>query len=72
MENQQPTNTSRVSTEKEQSWGAIIAIFVILAMVILGAFYAWNKRVAREQILPIHASAATATHADASTTANTQ
>ena len=72
MENPQPTNIPRVSTEKEQSWGALIAIFVVLAMVVLGAFYAWNKRVSREQILPVQSSAATATSAIASTTTNTQ
>ncbi len=32
------------STPEQQSWGAIIAMVVILAMVIIGAYYAWNKR----------------------------
>jgi len=48
MENQNPTNMPPVSTEKQQSWGALIAVFVILAMIVAGAFYAWGKRVSHE------------------------
>ena len=48
------------STSQQQSWGALIAIFVILAMVIAGAFYAWGQRVATEQAL-LQQSAGTAT-----------
>lgn len=32
------------STPQQQSWGAIIAMVVILAMIIIGAFYSWQKR----------------------------
>lgn len=71
MENSQPENTPRVSTEKEQSWGALIAIFVVLAMVVLGAFYAWNKRVSREQTIPLRAAAAATTASGASATTTT-
>ncbi len=34
----------RISTPQQRSWGALIALVVILAMITLGAFYAWNKR----------------------------
>ena len=29
---------------EQQSWGTAIAILIIVAMVILGAAYTWNKR----------------------------
>lgn len=34
---------------KNQSWGAFIVIFLILAMIVLGAFYAWGERVSQQQ-----------------------
>jgi uncharacterized protein HemX len=60
-----PTNTSKsfvpeVSTEssssqhtvtKNASWGALISIAIILAMVIVGAFYAWGQRISEEHTL---------------------
>jgi len=33
---------------KNASWGAIISIVIILAMVIIGAFYAWGQRISEE------------------------
>lgn len=35
---------------KQQSWGALISIVIIVLMVIIGAFYSWGKRIAQEQI----------------------
>ncbi len=32
-----------------QSWGVIISIAIIVLMIIVGAFYAWGKRVAEER-----------------------
>ncbi|HQU07776.1 MAG: hypothetical protein B7X04_02490 [Parcubacteria group bacterium 21-54-25] len=40
--------TLEPSTPQQQSWGAVIAIVVILAMIVIGAFYAWNKRLGKE------------------------
>jgi hypothetical protein len=34
---------------KAQSWGALISIIVIVLMVVVGAFYAWGKRIAQQQ-----------------------
>lgn len=31
---------------KQQSWGTLISILIIVLMVVIGAFYAWGKRVA--------------------------
>jgi len=30
---------------RNASWGAIISITIILAMVIIGAFYSWGQRI---------------------------
>jgi hypothetical protein len=36
-------------SQKAQSWGAVISIIVIVLMIVVGAFYAWGKRVAKDQ-----------------------
>lgn len=41
--------TPTPSTPQQQSWGAIIAMVVILAMIIIGAFYSWHKRTSTEK-----------------------
>ena len=33
------------SVHRNASWGAIISITIILAMVIIGAFYSWGQRI---------------------------
>jgi hypothetical protein len=35
--------------KKSSSWGVIIAILIILGMMVVGAFYAWGKRVNQGQ-----------------------
>lgn len=35
-----------VPSKKQQSWGTVISIIVIVLMIIIGAFYAWGKRIA--------------------------
>jgi hypothetical protein len=40
-----------VPSKKAQSWGAALSIVVIMLMIIIGAFYAWGKRVAQENAL---------------------
>jgi hypothetical protein len=34
---------------RNASWGAIITIVIILAMIVIGAFYAWGKRIDEER-----------------------
>ncbi len=41
-----------VRSIEQQSWGTAIAIVIIVAMVVVGAFYAWGKRVAEERAYP--------------------
>ena len=36
-----------VPSPKAQSWGVLISIVVIVLMVVVGAFYAWGKRIAQ-------------------------
>ncbi|HCR52425.1 TPA: hypothetical protein DIV48_02130 [Candidatus Kaiserbacteria bacterium] len=36
---------------KAQSWGVVISIIIIMLMIIVGAFYAWGKRIAQERAL---------------------
>jgi hypothetical protein len=40
---------------KQQSWGAVLSIIVIVLMIIVGAFYAWGQRVS-EGIVPADSS----------------
>jgi len=46
-----------VPSARQQQWGVMISIVVIVLMIIIGAFYAWGKRIAEEQelITPITA-----------------
>ena len=40
-----------IPSKKQQSWGVLISIVVILAMVTIGAFYAWGNRIAEQNAL---------------------
>jgi hypothetical protein len=40
-----------VPSPKQQQWGVVISIIVIVLMITIGAFYAWGKRIAEEQAL---------------------
>lgn len=39
---------SDISPPKAQSWGAVMAIIIIVLMITIGAFYSWSKRVVEE------------------------
>ncbi len=41
---QETTFPSAKPSPQAQSWGAVISIIIIVLMIILGAFYSWNKR----------------------------
>jgi len=43
--------TLGVPSAKQQQWGVIISIVVIVLMIVVGAFYAWGKRIAQENAL---------------------
>ena len=38
-------------TPEQQSWGTMIALVIIIVMVVVGAFYAWGKKIAEERSL---------------------
>ena len=35
-------------TPQQQSWGTVISILIIVAMIVIGAFYAWDKRITEQ------------------------
>lgn len=43
----------RTDKQKQASWGAIIVIVLILAMIVTGAFYAWGHRISQTQTVPV-------------------
>ncbi len=47
----------KLPSAKQQSWGALISIVVIVGMIITGAFYAWGERIAEERALIVPAEA---------------
>ncbi|MFA5996341.1 MAG: hypothetical protein WC790_01305 [Candidatus Paceibacterota bacterium] len=40
-----------IPSVRQQQWGVMISIVVIVLMIIIGAFYSWGKRIAQEQEL---------------------
>jgi hypothetical protein len=36
---------------RQQSWGTIISLIIILLMIVVGALYAWGQRVAEQNAL---------------------
>jgi len=42
------TQVPKPPSAKQQSWGAVISIIIIVLMIIVGAFYSWGKRIAQE------------------------
>jgi hypothetical protein len=46
----EPTPMIKPPTPRQQSWGAVISIVVIVLMIIIGAFYAWGKRISEGNV----------------------
>jgi len=44
-----PSRVPGVPSQKQQQWGVLISIVVIVLMIIVGAFYAWGQRIAQNQ-----------------------
>jgi len=49
MENE-PLLPSGTPSQKQQSWGVVISIVVIVFMIVTGAFYSWGKRIAEVSV----------------------
>jgi hypothetical protein len=43
------TQLPKPPSKRQQSWGAVISIVVIMLMIIIGAFYSWGKRIAEQK-----------------------
>jgi len=48
----EPSPIIQPPSPKQQSWGAIISIIIIVLMIIIGAFYAWGERISENNNLP--------------------
>ena len=49
-----PDQSSRppgTPSPKQQQWGVIISIVIIVLMIVIGAFYAWGQRIAEQNAL---------------------
>ncbi len=49
-------------TPKQQSWGAMASIIIIVFMIVIGAFYTWGKRIAEERALQLQTTTTTETY----------
>ncbi len=47
----EPAPQMGVPSQKQQSWGVVISIILIVLMIVIGAFYSWGKRIAEEKAL---------------------
>ena len=46
-----PAPIIKPPTPKQQSWGTIASLVIIVAMIVVGALYSWGKRIAEEKAL---------------------
>jgi hypothetical protein len=49
-------------TPTQQSWGTILALVIIVAMIVVGAFYAWGKRIAEQRAIETQVGTTTQTY----------
>ena len=47
---------------KQQSFGTILSIVIIVLMIVVGAFYSWGKRIAQERAILESATSTTTTY----------
>ena len=57
-----PPPTFPSPSPKQQSWGALISIIIIVLMIVIGAFYTWGKRIAEERALELQTASSTETY----------
>jgi hypothetical protein len=48
MENTPTPPPLGTPSPQQQQWGVIISIVIIVCMIVIGAFYAWGKRIAEQ------------------------
>jgi len=44
-----PAPVPGIPSPKQQQWGVVISIVVIVLMIVVGAFYSWGQRIAQNQ-----------------------
>lgn len=49
--NPPPSPMPALPSKRAQSWGTVISIVIIVLMIIVGAFYAWGKRIAENEVV---------------------
>jgi hypothetical protein len=47
----EPNQQVIMPSQKQQSWGVVISIVIIVLMIVIGAFYAWGERISHENSL---------------------
>jgi hypothetical protein len=52
-----PPSFPGVPSQKQQQWGVLISIVIIVLMITIGAFYAWGQRISQERALLAPAAA---------------
>ncbi len=52
-----PPSFPGVPSQKQQQWGVLISIVIIVLMITVGAFYAWGQRIAQDRALLAPATA---------------
>lgn len=52
-----PQQVTGMPSPKQQQWGVVVSIVIIMLMIIIGAFYAWGERIAQNQAYPVSATA---------------
>ena len=52
-----PPSMPPLPSPKQQQWGALVSMVIIVLMIVVGAFYAWGKRIAKyNQYLQVESS----------------
>lgn len=52
-----PPQPPQMPSPKQQSWGAVISIVIIVLMIIIGAFYAWGERISQGNAFEVPSTA---------------
>ena len=46
----EPPAVPGAPSAKQQSWGVVISIIIIILMIVIGAFYSWGKRITEQNV----------------------
>jgi hypothetical protein len=57
-----PAPIIKPPSPKQQSWGTIVSLVIIVLMIVVGAFYSWGKRIAEQNALLQQTASSTETY----------